>query len=204
MSIEDLIENHIPIYLSDQRKYDLLKNIRESYPDVDYYSDNHADGFLQGDGWTKFDVVDLFSTEKKEISGIILSNTCDIDSENKRLSPTKLVFAPIIRFAIYKRMLLDNCSATEKIDNHLLSIKNQAVTNRFYLPKSPLMDSDYVVLLDDIHSIPVDYYLTKHAELRVRLSNAGFYIFILKLSIHFCRLFEGIDRNTSSLNPTAG
>ena len=56
------------------------------------------------------------------------------------------------------------------------------------------LEEDYVVLLDDLHSIP----LASHPgdQKLFTLSMAGFYLFIFKLSVHFCRLHEHVDRRS--------
>ena len=65
----------------------------------------------------------------------------------------------------------------------------------FYLPKGGALEDEYVALLDDLHSIPA------HAFERVAekkklftLSMVGFYLFLLKLSVHFCRFHENVAR----------
>jgi hypothetical protein len=45
---------------------------------------------------TFFEFIDFFSANKKEISGIILSNSCDIDINNKRYIAPKINISPIV------------------------------------------------------------------------------------------------------------
>ena len=50
------------------------------------------------------------------------------------------------------------------------------------------------MLLDDLHSMPIELH-GQAAEKLFTLSMAGFYLFVLKLSVHFCRLHENVDRS---------
>jgi len=194
--LKDAIERQLPVYLSDQEQYNLIKNINCQYPNTDYYSYEDRSDILQGDGWTALEIINFYKPgEKKEISAIILSNTCDISPENQRIVPANIIFAPVLRVAEYYKKLANLTQDTQKIDSYFASIKNQSVSNRFYLPHSSALESDFVAILDDIHSMPAKFYLEKsERKLRIKLSAAGFYIFILKLSIHFCRLFDGAKR----------
>ena len=76
----------------------------------------------------------------------------------------------------------------QAIANKIDAIKKQQVTNMFYLP------DDMVVLLD--RTMHLDY--NKFSEAMVNkiasLSNYGFYVFLFKLSYHFTRLREGVQR----------
>jgi hypothetical protein len=105
-----------------------------------------------------------------------------------------VTFAPIVKMAKlverFKAYGLDG----EKVASRLKDIKAQRVTNMFYLPADGLLDEDHVALLDDLHSIPIDVH-RQSAEKLFTLSMAGFYLFVFKLSVHFCRLHENVDRS---------
>ena len=64
----------------------------------------------------------------------------------------------------------------------------------FYLPADDPLSTEYVALLDDLHSMPVEA-LREVSDKLFTLSMAGFYLYVFKLSVHFCRLQENIDRN---------
>lgn len=86
---------------------------------------------------------------------------------------------------------------------HIENLKKQLLSNFLYLPPLP-EDSGYkqgyVVRLDSIFKFPVselnsENYIKARNEIRVAtLSNFGFYLFIIKLSYHFCRLPEDPHR----------
>ena len=190
------IKQFLPAYLTDSEQAALLRKITKDYPNIDYYSSRDTAEILQGDGWAGFEVVTFDTLERISVSGLILSNTCDIAPENARLKPPNIIFAPVITAQAYELELSKHCSDRNRVCSYMESIRAQALTNRFYLPKTQFMTADYVVLLDDIHTIQREYYLKNdNRRLCVRLNNAGFYVFILKLSIHFCRLTDGVNRD---------
>ena len=73
-------------------------------------------------------------------------------------------------------------------------IRAQGVTSIFYLPADDLLEEEHVALLDDLHSMPLEAH-GQAAEKLFTLSMAGFYLFVFKLSVHFCRLHENVDRS---------
>ena len=82
-----------------------------------------------------------------------------------------------------------------QIDAKLAAIRAQKTSNLFFLSLGEPLTDDHVVRLDDAHSMPV----TAHSAATDReklftLSNTGFYMLFLKLSIHFCRLQEKVNR----------
>jgi hypothetical protein len=191
------IKQFLPAYLTDSERASLLRNITKDYPNLDYYSSRDTVDILQGDGWADLEIITFDTMERINVSGLILSNTCDIATENTRqFNKPNIIFAPVTTAQAYELELSNNCSDAKRVSSHMDAIRAQALTNRFYLPKTTSMPRDYVVLLDDIHTIPRDYYLKKNSrKLWVRLSNAGFYVFILKLSMHFCRLTDTVNRD---------
>lgn len=66
----------------------------------------------------------------------------------------------------------------------------------FYLPKSKNLD-EAVAFFDYTNSFDINYIDRESLKERrlVSLSNYGFYILLLKLSIHFTRVQEKVERN---------
>lgn len=192
--ILDEIRKHLPGYLSSTEQVKLISQIYKDYPDIDYYrSDASTDFCLQGDGWKGFEIFEFASGQRLSVSGCILSNTCDISPDNKRLQAPNIVFATCVQMEQYERMLL-GLTDQRKAQNYIDAIRRQSVTNRFFLPATSLQ-KDFVVFLDDIHTMPLQRFLentTRHNS--IRLSNAGYYVFVLKLAVHFCRLTDGENR----------
>ena len=49
-------------------------------------------------------------------------------------------------------------------------------------------------LFGDVRSQPLDHFMAGDRSLLFRLSDFGFYLFLFKLSIHFTRMLEGVER----------
>jgi hypothetical protein len=54
---------------------------------------------------------------------------------------------------------------------------------------------DHIALLDDLHTLPLGMFQKADRPKLFTLSQVGFYLFVVKLSIHFCRFSEGISRD---------
>ncbi|MEO5329236.1 MAG: hypothetical protein H7829_13455 [Magnetococcus sp. THC-1_WYH] len=194
----DSIEKHIPYYLTKTQKEGLAKALSDfancGARDVGFYIDKYPNEPLQGDGWAGLDVFSFENGARKRIKGIILSNTCDMSQENERTIPLKVVFAPVIRISKYTERLRESISSEEQIANKIRAIKNQEVTSMFYLPKSKTEGHDYIALLDDLHSIPAQNLKQEECKKIFTLSMFGFYLLLFKISVHFCRFHEGVNR----------
>ena len=154
---------------------------------------------MQGDGCRNLILYRFKSGERVSAQGLILSNTCDMSSQNTRYLPVSVTFAPIMSVEGYKKLSLRANRTDEQILQKIKAIKSQQVTNMFYLPKGRNMHEEGVVLFNDIHSMPVSALSDPISEQRnFTLSMAGFYILLFKLSVHFCRVQEGMQRNPIS------
>ena len=190
------IKNQIPYYLSQKAKEHLAKALDNFPRQIDYYINLYPDETLQGDGWTSVDVIRFEDGARKLIKALLLSNSCDIAPENKRDLPTKLSFASMVKLDRYQELLTSGGLDPEQIKAKVQAIKEQRVTSLVYLPKGSALDDDYVALLDDIHTVPYQAFRARNEKKKLfTLSNVGFYLFVLKLSVHFCRLHEEIVRD---------
>lgn len=195
ITLEDIKEN-IPYYLTQEAKEGLVKALKDFPEKMNYYTKKHQDELLQGDGWNSLDIINVETAERKSIKGIILSNSCDISPENTREIPARIVFAPIIPLSLYEDLLAKSGIDLNKVSSKVSSIKLQKVTSLFYLPKGGCLASDHIAALDDLHTLPVQRFCKKtDREKQFTLSQAGFYLFLLKLSIHFCRFHENVFRD---------
>jgi hypothetical protein len=156
--------------------------------------DGYTAEMLQGDGWRGFQIFSFKSGSVNAARGIVLSNSCDVSAENARVLPPNVTFAPIVKLSKIVERFEAHGLDGEKVASRLTDIKAQRVTSMFYLPADGMLDEDHVVLLDDLHSMPVEVH-QKAVEKLFTLSMAGFYLFIFKLSVHFCRLHEDVDRS---------
>lgn len=141
-------------------------------------------------------VVNLPHPEAKPLPVMVCSNTCDIDPVNKRFFASRVVYAPIFQLEKYRLMLKNGNISSENIDAHIRAIKQQSISQIFYLPKGGRLECDSIVFLDRLNNYPVD--VLNKEEIKKKklftLSNYGFYMFLVKLSIHFTRIHEDVDR----------
>lgn len=192
----DAIRDAIPYYLTRERAEGFLKELKNYSENTRLITDNQDEQFLQGDGWRGFSAYNFEQSRAHSLRGIILSNSCDISPENKREIPAKVTFAPIVKLSAIEELfksVLKASAATDKV----AAIRRQENTSFFYIPNQGLLDEDYVAWLGDVHSMPILPFLSDENTKRERLFSltmVGFYIFVIKLSIHFCRFHEKVDR----------
>jgi hypothetical protein len=149
--------------------------------------------------------MELPNPKIKEVTGVVLSNTCDIDQSNRRLYPSRLIHAPIINLTKYQDMLIDKFVHTKiktdvEIRQHIASIKKQYISHIFYLPRGSNLTADSFIFFDRISSLPSSFIpISNIIEKRIfSLSDFGFYLFLFKLSVHFTRVRENVSRNPPS------
>ncbi len=192
---EPSLDKYFPYYLTHEQKIELTKNLKKSPNEINYYSSLHKDDLFQGDGWSDFCIYDFSLKDQKSIRGIILSNTCDISPENKREIIPNIIWAPIIKIKNYENLLRSSGVSQQVINGKLASIRAQHMTNVFFLPQGSELEDEYVALLDKAQSFPMNLWLDRENKKKFfTLSTAGFYLFVMKLSIHFCRLHENVTR----------
>lgn len=198
------LARQIPAYLSAGEKETLVAELKAFFAggEPDYflspYFDRFREAMLQGDGWHGFEIRMFDSGDRRPVRGVILSNSCDVDPANSRTIPSRIVFAPLVRLSKYKKVLDESGIEKGKIDSKIDAITSQRTTNMFYIPPGESLEEACVVRLDDVYSAPIA--ALKDCKKIFTLSMVGFYIFVLKLSIHFCRLQENISRHESKLS----
>ncbi|KAF0249421.1 MAG: hypothetical protein FD167_1177 [bacterium] len=204
------IKIYLPKYLSLESQQKLFSDLEQFSNNIisknfyasDLYQENSV---FQGDGLSNLFIIDIQNNNKhislpsiKIAPGpvMILSNTCDIDPNNQRFIPMRVVYCPIIKLSRYVKVLRKRNTSNEKIDSHLESMRKQEVTSIFYLPESNGLKEECMVLLDRINSCDLSFIdLNKLQDTRLfSLNNYGFYVFLFKLSIHISRVREGVDR----------
>jgi len=190
------IKLFLPKYLSPSEQRELFAELSRFPENPSMYLPEGvlADDLLQGDGWRGFVAINFRNLERKVVSGIVLSNSCDIDTNNKRALPTSVLFAPLIPLARYEQLLAATGRTPEQVDGVLGAVRRQHVTSILYLPAAPHGPAESLVLLDDIHSHPLDDFIETSRTQLFRLNQYGFYILLIKLSIHFSRFQEGVKR----------
>ncbi len=199
------LQQQIPYYLTAEDRQTLVKELQAvaSGETVNYflssYHDSFKDSMLQGDGWRGFQLF-LFDTgERRSVRGLVLSNSCDVDPANRRDVPARVVFAPLVRLSTYQKLLIASGIKAGKIEEKIRSIKEQKVTNIFYLPAGSTLGEDYIVRFDEVQSMTMaGHAASDNREKIFTLNNTGFYMLVLKISVHFCRLQENINRSSKT------
>jgi hypothetical protein len=192
---EQAIRDHIPYYLTSEQRVGLLKALNEFPHNKNYYFRGYENEVLQGDGWKELQIISFKTGQKKSIRGIVLSNSCDVSSENKHDIPVNITFSPIIPLNGYRKLLEQSGIDPEMIEQKISAITEQKVNNLFFLPAGSNLEQDYIALFGDIHSMPANDFGEEQNKIKLfTLSQFGFYLFIFKLSIHFCRFHENLVR----------
>jgi hypothetical protein len=182
-----------PKYLAPHDTKELFVEI-DRFPAINYYS-KIDESLLQGDVWTDLNayVYSSKGIELKPFTWMILSNTCDVAAENYRRLPPSISFAPVVALERYFGLL--EGASKEQLDSIERDIRAQKSTGIFFLPKGAEIQQDSVVLLDSVQSMPLSMFTKDEKKVRsAQLSQPAFWVLLIKLSIHFCRAFEGVSR----------
>jgi hypothetical protein len=117
ISVEE-IQKYLPQYLSAPSLEVLFEDLKKFPDNLDkrLYSQNLLDTevIYQGDGISGMLVSNFPNMEWHEMPAMVLSNTCDINPENKRYFPSRIVYAPILKLEKYRRMLVAEFVETGK------------------------------------------------------------------------------------------
>jgi hypothetical protein len=211
---DDSFDSLLPPYLVEPEKSRLKDALKQFTPEhrnaqidySDFYKNFQYDYFLQGDLVKEIRVASWNETslnyDKAYTDAIIISNTCDISFENKReYNPKQCLLAPVISFKEYLSDLETQGYEIEKIKSFEQNVKAQLCTNIFYLPPYFNGEEEYIAILDRIFWFPtseLNSYIATIDEDRINsLNQYGFYLFVLKLSYHICRLPEQCDREVA-------
>lgn len=182
-----------------QFKKDDHKNI--SY--LDFYSMYDYNYFLQADilseiRYPKWDHTNRVYKASFPDS-IIISNSCDISFENNRnINPKQCLFAPLVELAEFESDLIAAGYEASKLNQLFSEIRRQSISNLLYLPHRPDNKKEYIAFLDRLFWLPIDDLNSLVGSIKddrvASLNQFGYYLFVLKLSYHICRLPEEIDR----------
>ena len=80
------------------------------------------------------------------------------------------------------------------------NIKEQKITSILYLPSCEALGEDKIIFMDRLQNYPSHNFIEQHPvqDKMFTLSNFGFYLFLIKLAIHFTRIRDGVDREVES------
>ena len=186
----------LPKYLSPAEQSQLYDGLRAFPAGVNYYTHRTdlSSLLLQGDGWRGLLAIDFETLNKRSVSGIVLSNSCDISEANERAIPPLLQFAPLVPLAKLKALLVQAGKSEAQISSQFDAIRRQHTTATFYLPALGTSLDESIALFDTMQSIPLSAFLSADRSKFFTLSQLGHWILLIKLSIHFSRFQEGISR----------
>lgn len=192
----------LPKYLSEESTLSLFHELTQFPLNIDarFYSNAYLypNDILQGDGLNGMLLVNLPDTKIAEGKAIIISNSCDMDTANSGLFASSICYCPIFNLKKYEAMLKSkypDLSGT-RIPQHIQEIRAQRVSQILFLPSAGQLQNDSFVFFDKIcncDNLSIDRATLNNRKI-FTLSNYGFYLFLFKLSIHFTRIRESIDR----------
>lgn len=192
---------YLPKYLSSNSEKELFDNLKEFPNNIDtrFYTDflQNENVIFQGDCIREMIVLNLPDTKTISANCLIISNTCDIDENNKRPFNSQITYAPIFNLDKYRDTIISNTKRTvNQVDSHINSIKRQEITQILYLPELTNVFEESIVFFDRLINCPNS--LIDRKKLKTQriftLSDYGFYVFLIKLSIHFTRVQEKVER----------
>lgn len=198
----DELRNYLPKYLSKEAKENLFNDLKD-FPDnleTRFYSTHLSNDstVFQGDGLRDLPIITLPDTRVEPVPSIVISNTCDISFDNVRTLEPNVLYCPIIRISRYIQILRQNGLSEDKIENFRSEVKRQRISSMFFLPRYGDLPEDCIALLDSICNARSSILPNDPSSTRLfSLSNYGFYLFLFKLSIHFTRIREAVDRDSA-------
>lgn len=202
ISSED-VRQFLPTFLSQGSETAFLDEIRHFLDSrgKPFYTSNLTHPILfQGDGLDGLLVINLPDPTVNRAPALLFSNTCDINPANKRFFRSSLSYAPIFALDRYLDALRAEYSS-ERVDSHEQDIREQGITQIFFLPQGGKLQRDSLVFLDrtmSASSATIDPQQIPHIRL-FTLSDFGAWLFALKLSIHFCRIRDKVDRTAGTI-----
>lgn len=161
---------------------------------------NHDDSCLQGD---VYDAVNCIVRTSGGEVGIrpqrvmLVSNSCDASPENPRRIPIDLTVAPLLRLSRYREMLVAHGISDQAATDTVNAIKRQQKTDLLFVPAGAGLEEDMVALLDKVQSLPAADFMAGGPPRLAVLTQRGFWVLLVKLSMHFLRPHEGVARSVA-------
>ncbi|MBL3624199.1 hypothetical protein RYA05_09990 [Pseudomonas syringae pv. actinidiae] len=185
----------LPFYLTEDQKIGLANALKDFSDTSLVFTNKYPNDTLQGDLWEKTPYMDFVSGRKDEIHVFVLSNSCDVDPSNSRDFPVFITYAPVINFSAYENALVAKGFDAQVVAAKMFAIRGQKITNMMFLPAEGKVDVESIVLLDRAISVPYKAFAdAPNSQKLTSLNQFGHYLLSFKLSIHFCRMHEGLAR----------
>jgi hypothetical protein len=196
----DEFKDFLPKYLSGPAQQSLFEELKRFPDNIDQrmYLNRALAGaaIYQGDGLCNLLITNLPQEGMRKARAMVLSNSCDISQAETATFPANIFYCPIISLRNYVELISHVQPATNHA-SHIDAIRKQHVSSMFFLPENPALHEGSIALLDRITSCASTAYAldTLLQERLFTLSNYGFYLLLYKLSVHFTRIRENVDRN---------
>jgi len=205
---ETAFEELLPPYLHDITK-NRIRNALSQFSGAkeidysDFYSAENTDFLMQGDILHSVKGIMWDEGSGEVQSGynpaMLISNSCDVSIENIRsVNQKDALFAPIVPLEEY---ISDRKAAgfkEDQIQGFLNRLRKQEFTNLFYLPSNPINKKEYLARFDRIYWLPLILLQDAINEIEkarfISLSQWGWYLFMVKLSLHNSRVPETVER----------
>lgn len=193
-------KNYLPKFISASSEKELISELKEFPHNLDsrFYSTVafSENTFLQGDGISSAKICDLKSEKFRNSPCMIISNSCDISPENERLYPTSVCYVPLLSFEKVLSSLYAAGIDKSKITNWENDVRKQRISSIVFLSKGQNLSEEKIAFLDRVQNLPATTFheTIVQSDKIFSLSNFGFYLLVLKLSIHFTRIRDGVDR----------
>lgn len=189
------MRRYLPHWLNAEQKKDLYAALGR-YPDIDYYATFPDPSMLQGDAWRPFVLLDFDSGERRQVAGVVVSNSCDIALENNPDNDQCVLFSPLLNLQTIAGRLQTAGKTEKQIADTLSAIRRQEKADFLYFPSPGGSFPETIARLDHIQPQPLRTFAGIDRSRLFRLSQAGFCLFLIKLAIHFTRIQERVDRAT--------
>lgn len=194
------IKKYLPKYLSEESTKSLFEDLKAFPGNINnrFYGNVLDDELtiFQGDGIRDLLVINLPDIKVEPFPAMVISNTCDITLENERKIEPKILYCPLLRISKFEIQLRNNKIQEEKITQYINEIKEQRISSIFYLPQGGRLPEDCIALLDNMNNCKTSFITNEEIPTKrlFSLSNYGFYVLLFKLSIHFTRIREAVER----------
>ena len=187
----------LPPYLREDRKPGFLQELKAFASQKNYYALLSDPEPLQGDCWSGITVIEAGSSPVT-LKCLVISNSCDLAKANFRFSNPNVSLVPLVLIDRYETGLKAEFDAN-RVTDHIADIRAQRVSSMFFLPSHPGVGGDCIACLDQIYTVPLQTFTERAVTKRVfSLRDTAFYLLLFKLSFHFCRLHENIDRSPTA------
>lgn len=201
MLSQEEIKLYLPKYLSPEQTDNLLHELNQFPGNINKRLYSHPsqqrEQILQGDGIRSLPVVSFPNNTIKEVPVMVISNSCDNNPENIRMYTSRICYCPLVKLNKYQERLLNLGAKRQAVEDQLKDIKNQELSQVFYLPRGASLEEEYIVFFNTILNCDTNHIFSEqlNEQKLFSLSDYGIYLFIFKLSIFMTRLNEGISRD---------